>query len=93
MDSGAREANKFTAMSKALNVTPKSVVIDLALTGIVWILFTLWFRGHVPSEEPTTILLVAAYAAIPAAATFWLCLQMFKVTLAFQRQEKAERSR
>lgn len=75
-------------MSKALNVTPKSIAIDVIITGIAWILFTLWFKQHVPSEAATTQLLVAAFSAMPAVGTFWLCMNMFKVTLAHQKQLK-----
>ena len=77
--------------SKILNVTPKTVVVDLIITAIVWFLFTIWFKPHVPSENPNTIFLVAAVSAIPAAGTFWLCLQMFKVTLAHQRKLSKEK--
>ena len=77
-------------MSKVLNVTPKTVVFDVVLTGIVWFLFALWFAPHVPSENEGTISLIAGYSALPAAGTFWLCLQMFKVTLAHQRKLKRE---
>ncbi|EDY82610.1 hypothetical protein VDG1235_2233 [Verrucomicrobiia bacterium DG1235] len=77
-------------MSKVLKVTPKSIAIDLLLVGIVWILFTLWFRPHVPSESQVIINLVAGFTALPAAGTFFFCLQMFKVTLAHQRKLKAE---
>ncbi|MBK1879449.1 hypothetical protein [Pelagicoccus mobilis] len=76
-------------MSKVLKVTPKTIVFDIVLCGIVWLLFTLWFKPHVPSEDATIINLVAGFTALPAAGTFYLCLQMFKVTLAHQRQLKA----
>ncbi len=76
-------------MSKVLKVTPKTIVFDIVLVGIVWALFTLWFTDHVPSDDATTIFLVAGFTALPAAGTFYLCLQMFKVTLAHQRQLKA----
>ena len=78
-------------MSKVLKVTPKTIVFDTILTLVVWALFTLWFRPHVPSEDPLIMILIAAFTATPAAGTFWLCLQMFKVTLAHQKQLKAEK--
>lgn len=76
-------------MSKVLKVTPKTIAIDIVLCGIVWILFTLWFQPHVPSEDPLIIAAVAAFTALPGVGTFFFCLQMFKVTLAHQRQLKA----
>ena len=74
-----------------MKVTPKTIVIDFFITIVVWYLFLLWFKPHVPSEDPGTIFLVAAFTAVPAAATFWLCLQMFKVTLLHQRKLKQEK--
>ena len=79
--------------TSGLKVTPKSIAIDIVLTIIVWYLFALWFSPHVPSEEESTIALVGGYSALPAAGTFWLCLQMFKVTLAHQRLLKKERGK
>lgn len=72
-------------------VTAKSAVIDVILTVIVWYLFTLWFKPHVMSYEPATVLFWAAFSALPAAGTFWLCLQMYKVTAAHQRKLKQEK--
>ncbi len=74
-----------------LKVTPKTTAIDLLITIVVGYLFLLWFKPHVPSEDPSTIFWVAAFSAIPAAGTFWLCLQMFKVTLVHQRKLKEEK--
>lgn len=79
-------------MSKVLKITPVTIAFDLALVGLVWVLFTLWFRPHVPSEDATIINLVAGYTALPAAGTFYFCLQMFKVTLTHQRKLKASKA-
>lgn len=78
---------------RTLNITPKIVAIDLVLTVIVWYLFKLWFGGHVPSYDEGTVGWVAAVSALPAAGTFWLCLQMFRVTLVHQRKLKQERGK
>lgn len=83
-------------MSKAdsgYKVTAKSIVIDAGLTVVAWVLFTLWFRPHVMSYEPGTVLFWAGFTALPAAGTFWLCLQMFKVTLAHQRKIKQKKEK
>ncbi len=78
-------------MSKVLKITPVTIAFDVLLVAIVWVLFTLWFRPHVPSEDPTIINLVGGFTALPAAGTFFFCLQMFKVTLAHQRKLNAEK--
>ncbi|MDQ8180133.1 hypothetical protein [Pelagicoccus sp. SDUM812005] len=79
-------------MSKVLKITPKTIAFDVVLVVIVWALFALWFKPHVPSEDATIINLVAGFTALPAAGTFYFCLQMFKVTLAHQRKLKAEKN-
>ncbi len=82
-------------MSKAAsgyNVTAKSTVIDIAITAIAWVLFTLWFKSHVMSYDPTTVLFWGAFTAVPATAIFWLCMQMFKVTLAHQKKMEQEKA-
>lgn len=76
-------------MSKVLNVTPKTIAFDVLLVAVIWVLFTLWFRPHVPSDDALIVNLVAGFTALPAAGTFFFCLQMFKVTLAHQRKLKA----
>ena len=82
-------------MSKAASgykVTAKSAVIDAVITATVWVLFTLWFRPHVMSYDPVTVLFWAGFTALPATATFWLCLQMFKVTFKHQQKVKQEQA-
>lgn len=78
-------------MSKVLKVTPKTIAFDVALTALVWVLFALWFAPHVPTEDATIALLGGAFTAVPGAGTFWICLQMFKIVLAHQRQLAAEK--
>jgi len=80
----------MSKLGSGYKVTAKSAVIDVILTVIVWYLFTLWFKPHVMSYEPTTVFLWAGFSALPAAGTFWLCLQMYKVTAAHQRKLKQE---
>ena len=82
-------------MSKAdsgYKVTAKSTVIDTVLTVIAWFLFTLWFQPHVMSYEPVTVFFWAGFTALPAAGTFWLCLQMYKVTRAHQLKKESEKA-
>lgn len=75
-----------------MKVTSKTIAIDLVITFIVFILFTLWFRPHVMDDGTSTMgWFWAAFTALPAAGTFWLSMQMFKVTLAHQKKVKQEK--
>ncbi len=80
----------MTKLDSGYKVTAKSAVIDVILTVIVWYLFALWFKPHVMSYEPAKVFFWAGFSALPAAGTFWLCLQMYKVTAAHQRKLKQE---
>ncbi|MCH6259184.1 hypothetical protein MLD52_21685 [Puniceicoccaceae bacterium K14] len=76
---------------KLLKATPATIAFDIILTLIVWVLFTLWFRPHVPSYDPTIVLLISAFTAAPGAGTFYFVLNMFKVTKAHQKELKEKR--
>lgn len=80
----------MSKVDSGYKVTTKSTVIDAAITVVVWYLFTIWFKPHVMSYEPGTVFFWAGFTALPAASTFWLCLQMYKVTLAHQRKKERE---
>ncbi len=94
LDTPSQKPSTHFVMSKldsGYKVTTKSAVIDTILTVIIWYLFTLWFKPHVMSYEPTKVFFWAGFSALPAAGTFWLCLQMYKVTAAHQRKLKEEK--
>ena len=94
LDTASRKPSTCIVMSKldsGYKVTTKSAFIDTILTLIAWFLFTLWFKPHVMSYEPVTVVFWAGFSALPAAGTFWLCLQMYKVTAAHQRKLKEEK--
>ena len=69
--------------------SPVSLVVDAILV-IGFFLYMFWvMQSHVPSQDPKMINLWAAITASLMAALFWLSLQMFRVVLRFQRQERA----
>lgn len=72
--------------TKVLKTTPKSIAIDLVLTGIAFILFTLWFSPHTPMEVPGAVNLGGIYTALPGTAVFFFLLQMFKVVYVYQKK-------
>jgi len=71
--------------------TPMSLLVDAILV-IAFFFYMLWVcSSHVPSHDPKMILLWGGLTAALFAALFWLALQMFRVVLRFQRQERAAR--
>ena len=70
--------------------TPVSLVVDAVLV-IAFFLFIYWLVSpHVPSQDSSMILLWGGLCAACMSGVFWLCIQMFRVTL---RAQLAERRR
>ncbi|MBE7537212.1 MAG: hypothetical protein HS122_02210 [Opitutaceae bacterium] len=69
-------------------VTAVSLVVDAILV-IGFFLLMLWVvESHVPSTDPKMILLWGALGSACLTGVFWLALQMFRVVLQAQRQQK-----
>ncbi len=70
------------------SVTAVSLIVDAVLV-IGFFLFMLWLvKSHVPSTDPTMILLWGGLASACMTGVFWLALQMFRVVLLVQRQDR-----
>lgn len=65
-----------------------SLVIDLVLTGIAFVIFYSLVNSHVPSNDPKMIMLWGGLAAGCLSGVFWLAWQMLKVVFAFQRESR-----
>lgn len=67
----------------------KTVLMDLVLTGIFFVIMTALLRPFVPADEPFYVWFLAAFTALPLTGVFWLASQMFRVTLVDQlRRQK-----
>lgn len=69
-------------------VTPARLAVDAVLTLAVFTFFLLIFRSHVPSQNPKWIYIWAAYGSACMTGVFWLALQMFRVVVHFQRENR-----
>ncbi len=92
MDKGAA-AVSFGAMSAPAStdqklVTPVSLVVDLILLVVFSVFMYKWLAPHVPSNDPAMIRLWGALTTSCMTGVFWLALQMFRVTFAFQRASR-----
>ena len=68
---------------KPFNVV--SLIIDLVLTAISFVIFYKLVHAHVPSSDPAMIKLWGGLTAGCMAGVFWLAWQMLKVVFKFQR--------
>jgi protein-S-isoprenylcysteine O-methyltransferase Ste14 len=59
--------------------TPLSLVVDLVLMVLFFAFLFSVLRSHVPSTNPTMIIVWAGLAASCLTGVFWLALQMFRV--------------
>jgi hypothetical protein len=68
---------------KSFNVV--SLIIDLVLTAIAFVIFYSLVHVHVPSTDPVMIKLWGGLTAGCMAGVFWLAWNMLKVVFKFQR--------
>jgi hypothetical protein len=59
--------------------SPLSLVVDFVLMAAFFGYMVYVLRSHVPSTNPSMILLWACLAASCMTGVFWLALQMFRV--------------
>ncbi|MBL9206861.1 MAG: hypothetical protein JNN01_17355 [Opitutaceae bacterium] len=70
------------------SVSAVSLVVDAVLVlGFFAILFSL-LKSHVPSNDPSMVVLWAGLAAACMSAVFWLAVQMFRVVLKVQQADR-----
>jgi len=62
-----------------------TLLIDLVLTGIAFVIFYSLVHSHVPSSDPAMIKLWGGLTAGCMAGVFWLAWNMLKVVFKFQR--------
>lgn len=73
------------------HTSPASLLIDAVLV-IGFFLFIFWLVSpHVPSNDKKMILLWGGLCAACMTGVFWLCVQMFRVTLAAQLRDRNRR--
>jgi len=65
-----------------------SLVIDLVLVAIAFVIFYQLVNSHVPSNDPVMIRLWGALGAGCMTGVFWLALQMMKTVFRFQRDSR-----
>ncbi len=68
--------------------SPVSLVIDLVLTAIAFVIFYWLVNSHVQSDDPRMIMLWGGLTAGCLSGVFWLALQMLKVVYRFQRDNR-----
>jgi hypothetical protein len=71
---------------KPFNVV--SLVIDLVLTAIAFVIFYWLVESHVPSNDPKMVMLWAGLTAGCMSGVFWLAWNMLKVVFKFQRESR-----
>ncbi|PTX96440.1 hypothetical protein [Opitutus sp. ER46] len=66
-----------------------SRVVDAVLViGFFFYMYSV-LASHVPSTNPSMVLLWGGLTSALMAALFWVALQMFRVVLRFQREQRA----
>lgn len=85
--------NMISIMSDSSNEQPLisklALLVDLSLSIAFFLFMTYVLMPHVPSEDPTTVKIVAGMTSFCMTGVFWLAVNMFRVTYVdFQRTKK-----
>lgn len=68
--------------------SPVSLAVDAVLViGFFLFIYTI-VAPHVPSNDRAMVLLWGGLCAACMTAVFWLCVQMFRVVLRVQREDR-----
>lgn len=68
--------------------SPVSLLVDAVLViGFFLFIFSV-VAPHVPSNDRAMILLWGGLTAACMSAVFWLCVQMFRIVLRVQREDR-----
>lgn len=70
------------------SVSAVSLVVDAILVIGFFLLMYFMVRSHVPSNDPKMILLWGGLSAGCMAGVFWLAVQMFRVVLKAQLEDR-----
>jgi RsiW-degrading membrane proteinase PrsW (M82 family) len=88
-----RPAVCFAAMEPTPQklTTPASLLVDAILVIAFFVFMYTVVSSHVPTNDPKMTLLWGALCSACLSGVFWLCIQMFRVVLKAQRQDRARR--
>ncbi|MES1167657.1 MAG: hypothetical protein ABUL61_00670 [Oleiharenicola lentus] len=75
-------------MSEKKPFSVVTLIIDLALTAVAFVIFYSLVHSHVPSSDPKMVMLWGGLTAGCMSGVFWLAWQMFKVVFQFQRASR-----
>lgn len=70
------------------HTTPLSLAVDAVLVIVFFGFMYTVVAPHVPSNDKSMILLWGGLSSACLTAVFWLCIQMFRVTLRAQREDR-----
>jgi len=85
----AAQEDKPEAPAKDKLITPLGIVVDLALAGLFFMVFTLFILPpHVPAFQTGPLYFFSAYTALCLTGVFWIGLQLFRVTYARQKLDR-----
>lgn len=76
------------AQPEQKHTSPASLLVDAILVIAFFVYMYTVVARHVPSNDKTMIVLWGGLCSACMTGVFWLCIQMFRVTLRAQRQDR-----
>lgn len=68
--------------------SPVSLLVDAVLVIAFFVFIYTIVSSHVPSKDKSMVLLWGGLTAACMTSVFWLCVQMFRVVLRVQREDR-----
>jgi hypothetical protein len=68
--------------------TPASLAVDAVLVIAFFVFMYSLVASHVPTNDPSMKLLWGGLCSACLSGVFWLCVQMFRLVLRAQRQDR-----
>ena len=75
-------------MSEKKPFSVVTLIIDLTLTAVAFVIFYSLVHSHVPSSDPKMVMLWGGLTAGCMSGVFWLAWNMLKVVFKFQRASR-----
>jgi hypothetical protein len=79
------------AQPETKHTSPVSLMVDAVLLAAFFLFIYTIVSPHVPSNDKSMILLWGGLCSACMTGVFWLCVQMFRVVLRSQREERRQR--
>ncbi len=85
-------SDSINASSEQKHVTRVTILIDLIICVVFFVVMFGWVRPHVPSNDPFFSNFFGASTTLCITGVVWMAINMFRIVAAGEKTLKAERA-